>query len=141
MGVYFVVDEKGGKLWSLCFVFVLKIVLEVLVFLGSCYSSLYNMYQIYLLDVTVAFILSIMVFVLGLLVVVVVGGVYVKFYDFNFKVLEFFLRVVPIMILVCLALVSFHLLYYDGLVINGGKFGDVLFGPVLDVKVVGHQWF
>ena len=113
----------------------------MLFFLGSRYSSLYNIYQIYLLDVTVAFMLSVMVFVLGLLILVVINKVYVKFYNFNFKVLEFFLRVVPILVLVCLVVVSFHLLYYDGLVVNGGRTGDVLFDPVLDVKVVGHQWY
>lgn len=117
----------------------MRVVGETLVFLGSFYSSLYNMYQVYLLDVTVAFMLSVMVFVLGLLVLVVVNKVCVKFYSFDFKMLEFFLRVVPIVILVCLVVISFHLLYYDGLVVNGGGYGDVLLGPVLDVKVVGHQ--
>lgn len=110
-----------------------------MIFLGSRFSSYYNLYQTYLLDVTVAFLLSILVFVVGLLLLILFNKVFVKYYSFNFKGWEFVLRVVPIMVLVCLGVASFHLLFYSGLVVNGGKVGDFLFGPVLDVKVIGHQ--
>ena len=109
--------------------------------MGSRFRSFYNIYQLYLLDITIGFLLSVLVFVVGLLLLVVFNKVYVKYYDIRFKSWEFVLRVVPVMVLVCIGVASFHLLFYRGLVVNGGRFGDSFFGPVLDVKVVGHQWY
>lgn len=110
-------------------------------FLGSYYSSVYNLYQCYLLDFIISFMVFIMVFVLvGVVVLFCCGGV-VKFFSFNKKVLEFWCGVFPIVMLVVIAFCSYGLIYYDGLVTNGG--GDLSFfsGPKLDVKVVGRQWF
>ena len=128
--------RRGGDFSKFLLFFFWKF---IVIFLGSRFSSYYNLYQTYLLDVTVAFLLSILVFVVGLLLLILFNKVFVKYYSFNFKGWEFVLRVVPIMVLVCLGVASFHLLFYSGLVVNGGKVGDFLFGPVLDVKVIGHQ--
>ena len=36
---------------------------------------------------------------------------------------------------------SYDLLYYDGLVTNGGEEVAYMLGSKVDIKVVGHQWF
>lgn len=109
------------------------------VFLGSFFSSLYNLYQGYLLDFIIRFMISIMVFVVCMIVFLLSRRGVVKNYVFDKKLWEFWCRVVPIFILFIQVICSYGLLYYDGLITNNSEEVGLMSGAKLDVKVVGRQ--
>lgn len=118
---------------------VVVVMMTLFVFLGSVFSSIYNLYQSYLLDFVIRFIISIMVFVVCMVVFLLMGKGCVKNFGFNKKLWEFWCRVVPILILVVQVVCSYGLLYYDGLITNNSSEVGFLSGAKLDVKVIGRQ--
>nr|YP_009142699.1 cytochrome c oxidase subunit II [Oxyuris equi]AKI07549.1 cytochrome c oxidase subunit 2 [Oxyuris equi] len=110
-------------------------------FLGSYYSSIYNMYQGYLFDFIVSFMVMIMVFVVLVVLMLMMSSGCCKFYCFNGKLVELVCGVVPVVILVVQVGCSLGMLFYDGMVTNGESEEGVFGGSKLDIKVVGHQWY
>nr|ALT55337.1 cytochrome c oxidase subunit 2 [Syphacia obvelata] len=112
-----------------------------MVIMGSFYSSIYSLWQCYLLDFIISFMIFIMVFVIvGVLVLWFVDGG-VKFWGFDVKMFEFWCGVLPVIVLILQVICSYGLIYYDGLVINNSVGDKVFGGSKLDIKIMGRQWF